>query len=110
MNEELTYYADPKRHLVCVPYSIENLHRMAQDLGIKRHWFHAGKNKAHYDIPLTRKKEILGRVHHVVSPKTIVKITQGKYPEKLDPEKIRLIEYRLEGRAIINKRVVELNK
>ena len=44
----LTYYTDgPGRHLVCVPYSIANLHRMAYDLGIKNHWFH----RDHYDVP-----------------------------------------------------------
>ena len=35
----LTYYCDSMRHLVCVPYSTANLHRMAEELGIKRCWF-----------------------------------------------------------------------
>lgn len=35
----LTYYCDSMRHLVCVPYTVGNLHRMAQELGIKRCWF-----------------------------------------------------------------------
>lgn len=48
------YYCDNNRHLVCVPYSIENLHTMAEDLGIKRCWFH----KDHYDIPKRRIHEI----------------------------------------------------
>ena len=34
------YVTDGKRHLVCIPYSTENLHAMATDLGIGRHWFH----------------------------------------------------------------------
>ena len=55
--DKLTYYCDDYRHLVCVPYSIENLHRMAEDLGIKRCWFHGGK-KPHYDIPTRRIEEI----------------------------------------------------
>lgn len=56
----MKYYCDNKRHLVCVPYSIENLHKMAEDLGIKRCWFHPkGKKKhAHYDIPKKRIAEI----------------------------------------------------
>jgi hypothetical protein len=45
--QNLVYYADNQRHLVCKPYSVENLHRMAENLGIKRCWFH----KDHYDIP-----------------------------------------------------------
>jgi len=28
----LKYYCDKQRHLVCVPYSKENLHQMAGDL------------------------------------------------------------------------------
>ena len=40
-------YCDDKRHLVCIPYSVQNLHRMAEDLGIRKCWFH----KNHYDIP-----------------------------------------------------------
>lgn len=52
--EKLTYVTDGKRHLICVPYSIENLHRMAEELGIKKCWFH----KNHYYIPKTRIEEI----------------------------------------------------
>jgi hypothetical protein len=51
---DLKYYCDDMRHLVCVPYSIENLHKMADDLNIKRCWFH----KDHYDIPKRRVDEI----------------------------------------------------
>lgn len=55
---DLTYYCDgPKRHLVCIPYSVVNLHRMALDLGLPRAWFHSG-DKAHYDLPKTRIEEI----------------------------------------------------
>lgn len=51
---KLTFYCDSSRHLVCVPYSIANLHAMAAMLGIKRHWFHGD----HYDIPKRRIAEI----------------------------------------------------
>ena len=50
----MKYYTDKKRHLVCIPYSIENLHKMAIDLNIKKCWFH----KDHYDIPKKRISEI----------------------------------------------------
>lgn len=71
----MTYYCDEKRHLVCVPYSVENLHKMADDLEIKRCWFHSGKNP-HYDIPKKRIQEIT--VKCVVVPSTdIVKIING---------------------------------
>ena len=65
----MKYYTDGKRHLVCVPYSIDNLHRMARDLGIGRCWFH----RNHYDIPKRRLKVIEG-LCTMVSTREIVKI------------------------------------
>lgn len=66
---ELKYYCDNKRHLVCVPYSIENLHIMAKDLNIKRCWFH----RDHYDIPEKRIEEITNKCN-LVTDREIVKI------------------------------------
>lgn len=54
---ELEYVTDGKRHLVCRPYSVENLHLMAERLRLARHWFHAG-DMPHYDVPVRRKAEI----------------------------------------------------
>ena len=70
----MIYVTDGKRHLVCIPYSIENLHVMAADLGIGRHWFH----KHHYDIPKRRMAEIEAKCS-LVSSKDIVKIIRGDY-------------------------------
>lgn len=42
---------DAQRHIVCEPYSIENLHDMAKLLRLKRCWFHNTPGKAHYDVP-----------------------------------------------------------
>jgi hypothetical protein len=53
----LTYITDCKRHLICIPYSIDNLHKMASELNIKRCWYHSGKFP-HYDIPKKRILEI----------------------------------------------------
>jgi len=50
MKTSLVYICDDSRHLICIPYSIENLHQMAEDLHIKRCWYHSGKHP-HYDIP-----------------------------------------------------------
>lgn len=69
---KLTYVTDQKRHLVCVPYSIENLHQMAKDLKINRCWFH----KNHYDIPKQRVEEIEAQCK-IVSPKNIVEIIRS---------------------------------
>lgn len=68
----MQYLTDGKRHLICVPYSIENLHEMARSLGIKRCWFH----KDHYDIPKRRQKEIEAHCE-IVSSKQIVRIIRG---------------------------------
>jgi len=70
--ETKTYLCDSRRHLICVPYSKENLHKMAEELGIKRCWFH----KNHYDIPKKRIEEIKKKCK-VVSSREIVKIIHG---------------------------------
>ena len=71
MKKGLKYYCDKQRHLVCVPYSKENLHQMAGDLGIKRGWFH----KDHYDIPKKRIGEIENKCK-LASSRDIVKIVR----------------------------------
>jgi len=71
----MTYYSDDGRHLVCSPYSVENLHAMAADLGIKRCWYHGGR-LAHYDIPKSRVAEIRTRTVRVTK-RTILAIIKG---------------------------------
>lgn len=71
----LLYFSDDKRHLVCSPYSIENLHLMASDLGIKRCWYHS-KPYPHYDIPKKKIEEIKTKTK-VVSPREIIKIIKS---------------------------------
>ncbi len=68
----MIYICDTQRHLICQPYSIENLHSMAKDLGINRCWFH----KNHYDIPKKRIKEISEKCQ-IVSSKEIVLIIKN---------------------------------
>lgn len=67
----LTYVCDIKRHLVCWPYSLPNLHRMARQLHIERCWFH----KTHYDIPVRRTDILLTSA--LVTSKTVVKVIRG---------------------------------
>jgi hypothetical protein len=69
----MRYLTDKKRHLICEPYSIENLHKMAEDLNIKRCWFH----KSHYDLPKKRITEIEEKCE-IVSSKYIVEIIKSK--------------------------------
>lgn len=73
---ELKFFCDSARHLVCVPYSIENLHKMADELGIKRCWYHSSSKHKHYDIPKKRIEEITARCV-VISSKEIVDICKG---------------------------------
>lgn len=71
----MQYYSDNMRHLICVPYSIENLHKMAEDLGIKRCWFH-NHRFAHYDIPKKRIAEIQAKTT-VITPIELLNIIKG---------------------------------
>jgi len=65
----MVIYCDDKRHIVCIPYSKENLHKMAESLDIKRCWFH----KNHYDIPKRRIEEIVNKCI-LIDNKEIIKI------------------------------------
>lgn len=74
---KLTFYCDDARHLVCVPYAVENLHEMARQLGIKRCWFHARSTYPHYDIPKRRVKEITSKCR-LVSARDILMIVKDR--------------------------------
>lgn len=45
--EELIYITDGVGNVICLPYSVENLHKMADDLGIAKRWYRNG----HYNVP-----------------------------------------------------------
>jgi (p)ppGpp synthase/HD superfamily hydrolase len=74
----MIYVSDNKRHLVCYPYSITELHKMAKLFYIKPCWFH----KNHYDIPEYKLEEIRDKTF-VVSSKVIVRIIRGEHPFSL---------------------------
>jgi hypothetical protein len=69
---DLQFICDAHRHLVCLPYSVENLHRMAKVLGIHRGWFHGGRHP-HYDIPKRRIREVMA-VCRVVESRELLAI------------------------------------
>ena len=71
----MRYLTDGKRHLICDPYSVEDLHRMADDLNISRCWFHKGR-LPHYDIPKKRIEEITKKCE-VVSSKDLIRIMRN---------------------------------
>lgn len=68
----MRYVTDGKRHLICEPYSVVNLHRMATALQIHRCWFHSGRYP-HYDIPKMRIAEIAAQCE-IVSSKELLSI------------------------------------
>lgn len=72
----LRYLCDDMRHLVCIPYSIEYLHLMALDIGLKRCWYHGGQYP-HYDIPKRRIAEITARCE-LVSGREILRIVKER--------------------------------
>lgn len=76
----MKYFCDSKRHLVCTPYTIENLHAMARDLGIHPRWFHTGASYPHYDIPKLRIEEIRAKCQ-LVNTRQILAIVKGTYKE-----------------------------
>lgn len=74
----MIYLCDDKRHLVCTPYSIKNLHQMAEDLNIKRCWYHSGRHP-HYDIPKKRIAEITAKCQIVESSEILQTIKEGSH-------------------------------
>lgn len=73
---QLVIYCDDARHLVCIPYSVSNLHYAARSLGIGRHFFHRNASYPHYDIPKRRVAEIRAKCI-VVTSRDILKIVKG---------------------------------
>lgn len=73
----LEYYSDTMRHLICKPYSVENLHRMAEDLGIKRCWYDPNPYP-HYDIP-KKKVALIHSKTNVISAKELLLLIKENY-------------------------------
>jgi hypothetical protein len=71
--QTVTCVCDRRRHLVCLPYSIADLHMTAWALNIGAHFFH----RDHYDIPKRRIAEIMAQCR-VVRSRDIVLIIRGK--------------------------------
>ena len=74
----MRYFTDGMRHLVCLPYTRENLHTMAAELGIKRCWWHSGASYMHYDVPKRRVAEITARCE-LVTPQQLLAIVKGEW-------------------------------
>ena len=75
---ELVYYCDSARHLICLPYSKENLLLTLDNLNINKCWLHFNPY-LHIDIPKKRLTEMMDKCI-VVSSKEIVRmIKENKY-------------------------------
>lgn len=85
--DPLKYICDKDRHLICVPYSLENLHRMAKELGIENCWFH----KNHYDIPNERVVEITAKCRKVERSTIVEIIMSPKYAEAFLSEAVTYV-------------------
>lgn len=72
----MIFICDNNRHLICEPYSVENLHKMAKKLNIKECWFHNSKYP-HYDIPKKRIVEIRKYCKIITSPELLTIIKNG---------------------------------
>ncbi len=84
----MKYFCDDSRHLICEPYSIENLHKMADDLGIKRCWFHKKSKYPHYDIPKRRIEEIKAKCDIITTIELLKKIKQCYQLDVIEVEKV----------------------
>lgn len=80
---KLRFFTDGARHLVCYPFSLDGLHEMARNLGIKRCWFHANR-LPHYDVPKLRVGSLPERVE-VITSRQLLAIIKGSLPP--DPTK-----------------------
>jgi hypothetical protein len=76
----LRYLCDDQCHLICVPYTVEFLHFMAQDLDIKRCWFHTKASWPHYDIPKRRVVEIQAKCT-VMTAQALLAIMKEVWPK-----------------------------
>lgn len=70
------YYSTSAHQLVCTPYSVENLHKMAKDLKLSRRNFDRDKHGAQYIIPRRRYKEISAKTLET-TPNVVRAIKKG---------------------------------
>lgn len=95
MEEHIIAICDNYRHLVCYPFTIDNLHTVAKRLNIKRCWYHAGNNP-HYDIPKRRKEEIMTQCI-VFESKELLNLIRGLRNEaaalQIDKENEKTIKF-----------------
>lgn len=70
--DELLFLSDGRRNLICVPYSIENMKKMADELGIKKTWL----KKDRFVIPEDY-FEVVETKCNIVSTQTLFRTLKG---------------------------------
>lgn len=84
----MIYYCDNMRHLICVPYTVENLHKMAIEFNINPCWYHTSR-WPHYDIPKRRIKEIQSKCV-VVNSRELLQIMKDEMKKHIYAEGPRI--------------------
>jgi hypothetical protein len=75
----MQYYMDSKRHIICIPYTVKNLHAMAKALRIPQCWFHSSKDHPHYDAPKMRVNELKAhKLITVVSQRELLRLLKSQ--------------------------------
>lgn len=60
--------------------TLEELHDMADKIGLKREWFQDHKRHPHYDVSISRRKLAVQHGAQEVTPIELVKLTRKKRP------------------------------
>lgn len=89
-DNKLAYICDDQRHIICVPYTIANLHAMARHLGINRCWYHSSSRYPHYDMPKRRIDE-LKQMCTLVSPGELLNVIKDYKGDDLTKHRERLL-------------------
>jgi hypothetical protein len=76
--EPLRYLCDENRHLICLPFSLENMKRMAFELELKRKCLSKVPGKRFYRIPLGRLDEIMHQCEVVAAWEILEIITSNE--------------------------------
>ena len=84
----MKYFCDKSRHVVCLPLTTENLHKMAKDLEIKKLWYHKSKTGLkHYDIPKYMIETVTAKCE-IVTTREIIKIIRNGRKENITKDVI----------------------
>ena len=76
--DSLIYCLDDDLHLICMPYSDENIRMMAEHLKLVRNWLVSGRHK-YYEVPLHEAQRIASQTLRVSHGQLISVIERTLY-------------------------------